>query len=87
MANIRSAIKRAKQNEKLRKHNMSLRSKLRTHIKRVVTAIDAKDKKSAQTAFKEAQPIIDSMVNKGLIHLNKAARHKERLNKKIKTLN
>ena len=86
MANIKSARKRAKQAEKTRKHNMGLRSRMRTKIKNVVSACDAGDKEAAQAAFKVAVPEIDSMVNKGIVNKNKAARHKSRLNKRVKAL-
>ena len=58
----------------------------RTYIKKVVYAIDAGDKTLAETAFKEAVPVIDSSCNKGLIHKNKAARHKSRLNQRIRSM-
>ena len=85
MANIASAKKRARQSIKLRLHNASQRSMLRTHIKNVTNAIEAKDKKAAQSAFDAAVPVIDSMVSKGIIHKNKAARHKSRLNSHVKS--
>ena len=86
MANIKSARKRARQAEKTRKHNMGLRSKMRTEIKKVVNACDAGDQKAAAAAFKDAVPVIDSMINKGIVNKNKAARHKSRLNKRIKAM-
>ena len=86
MANIASAKKRARQSIKIRLHNASQRSMLRTHIKKVTNAIEAKDKKAAKSAFEAAVPVIDAMVSKGIIHKNKAARHKSRLNTKIKAL-
>ncbi|NIV18344.1 MAG: 30S ribosomal protein S20 [Woeseiaceae bacterium] len=86
MANIKSAGKRARQAEKARKHNMGLRSLMRTKIKAVVKACDAGDKDAAAAAYKEAVPVIDSMINKGIVNKNKAARHKSRLNKRIKEL-
>jgi len=86
LANIKSAIKRARQNTKLRAHNASLRSNLRTHIKTVLKAIDEKNHEDAKSAMAITQPIIDRAVNKGIIHKNKAARHKQRLNLKIKAL-
>ncbi len=86
MANIKSAQKRARQTVKLRAHNMDLRSKLRTKIKNVINLIGQNNKEEASKAFKDAMPVIDSMVNKGIIKKNKAARHKSRLNKKIKNL-
>lgn len=86
MANIASAKKRARQSEKHRQHNASLRSMVRTYIKKVNAAIEAKDQKLAMAAYLAAQPIIDRMAHKGLIHKNKAARHKSRLMTQIKQL-
>lgn len=86
MANIASAIKRARQSEKLRLHNASQRSFLRTQMKKVVTAIEDNDREAAENAYKAAIPVIDAMVGKGIIHKNKAARHKSRLNSRLKTL-
>ena len=86
MANIKSAQKRARQAEKTRKHNMGLRSLMRTKIKNVVKACDAGDKDAAVVAYKDAVPVIDRMINKGLVTKNKAARHKNRLNKRVKAL-
>jgi small subunit ribosomal protein S20 len=57
---------------------------LRTYIKNTEKAIDDGDKKAAEDAFKQAVPIIDRMARKGMIHLNKAARHKSRLNNHIR---
>lgn len=84
MANIKSAIKRARQNTKLRKHNAAARSMLRTFIKNVAKAVEAGNKEQAQQAFAKAQPIIDKASNKGLMHKNKAARIKSRLNARVK---
>ena len=86
MANIKSAEKRAKQAVKRRAHNMASRSHLRTSIKKVLTGIGAGNKDEANAAFKAAQPVIDTMVTKGIIHSNKAARHKRELNAQIKAL-
>ena len=86
MANTRSASKRARQAEKTRKHNMGMRSMMRTRIKNVVKACDAGDKEAAQAAYKAAVPVIDSMINKGIVTKNKAARHKSRLNIRVKAL-
>jgi len=87
VANIKSAKKRARQSEKRRQHNGGLRSMLRTYIKKVVKAIAAKDATAAQAAYNTAVPIIDRIADKGIIHKNKAARHKSRLNAHIKALN
>ncbi|MCZ6565438.1 MAG: 30S ribosomal protein S20 [Gammaproteobacteria bacterium] len=86
MANIASAKKRARQAVKNRLHNASQRSKLRTKIKAVVNSIAAGDKSAAESAYKAAMPVIDSAVSKGLIHTNKAARHKSRLNTRIRVM-
>ena len=86
MANTPSAKKRAKQAEKRHSHNASLRSMVRTYIKNVIKAIDAKELEKAQTAYVLAVPVIDRMADKGIIHKNKAARHKSRLNGHIKAL-
>ena len=83
MANIKSAIKRAKTSEKQRQHNVALRSRMRTAIKKVIAASEAGNAEAATAAFKEAEPKIDTMVNKGLIHGNKAARTKSRLVKRV----
>lgn len=86
MANSAQAAKRARQAEKRRQNNAGRRSMMRTEIKKVVQAIEAGDKSAAETAFKNAAPILDSLATKGLIHKNKAARHKSRLNAKIRAL-
>lgn len=86
MANTPQAKKRAKQAEKNRARNAGQRSNLRTYIKKVLAAVNAGDKTKAAEAFKTAQPIIDSAVNKGLIHKNKAARSKSRLVAKVKSM-
>lgn len=87
MANIASARKRARQDEERRQHNQSQRTRMRTQIKRVVRAIRSGDKPGAETAYKEAAPVLDRMASKGIIHQNKAARHKSRLNRRIRALN
>lgn len=86
MANSPQARKRARQAEKRRKHNASLRSLVRTQIKKVVAAIGTGDAEQARQAYSQAVPVIDRMADKGIIHKNKAARHKSRLNAKVKAL-
>ena len=86
MANTPQAKKRARQNEKARKHNASMRSMGRTYLKKVLAAIATGDKAAAQTAYVSAVSVIDRIADKGLIHKNKAARHKSRLNAQIKAL-
>nr|WP_305800343.1 30S ribosomal protein S20 [Thiolapillus sp.] len=80
------ARKRARQAEKRRSHNAARRSMLRTHIKKVVYAIEAGDKETASAAYKAAVPVLDNAVSKGIIHKNKAARHKSRMNAHIKAM-
>lgn len=79
MANTKQAKKRVRQAEKHRQQNASMRSMLRTYIKKVVAAISSGKQQSAQDALQQATPVIDRMVTKGIIHKNKAARHKSRL--------
>ncbi|MTI12621.1 30S ribosomal protein S20 [Sansalvadorimonas verongulae] len=86
MANSPSAKKRARTQEKRRQHNASQRSMVRTYIKKVVAAVEAKNGEAATAAFAAAVPVIDRMADKGLIHKNKAARTKSRLNAKVKAL-
>lgn len=86
MANIASAKKRARQSEKRRLQNVGYRSMMRTQIKKVITAIESGDKQAASTAYSVAIPILDRMAGKGLVHKNKAARHKKHLNAQIKAL-
>lgn len=86
MANSPQARKRARQADKRRQHNASQRSEVRTSIKKVISAIATKDKEAATAAFSAAVPVIDKMANRGIIHKNKAARHKSRLSAQIKSL-
>ncbi|MGO1692371.1 MAG: 30S ribosomal protein S20 [Marinobacter sp.] len=86
MANTPQAKKRARQNENSRKHNASLRSMTRTYMKKVQAKIESGNYEEAQAAFKTAQPIMDSMVNKGIFTKNKVARQKSRMVTKIKAL-
>ncbi len=86
MANIKSAKKRARQSEVRRMRNASQRSMLRSSIRRVLKAIEAKDKAGAQAAYQAAEPLVDRYAHHGLIHKNKAARHKSRLSAKIQAL-
>ena len=86
MANIKSAKKRARQSEGRRQHNASRRSMMRTYMKKVLAAIASGDKESATAAFKAAVPVLDVAAQGGLIHKNKAARHKTRFNAQIKAM-
>lgn len=83
MANIKSSKKDVITSKNRRKNNSSRRSMIRTFIKKVRQSINAGDKQIAEDAFRKMQPIIDSHVNKGLIHKNKAARYKSNLSLRI----
>jgi len=86
LANSAQARKRVRQNEKRRQHNASLRSMMRTYLKKVISAIANGDKDKATQAYKEAVPVIDRMANKNIITANKASRHKSRLNTRIRAI-
>jgi len=86
VANSAQARKRARQAEKSRQRNASQRSMMRTKVKQVFTAIAAGDKGAAETALKDAIPVLDHMARKGLIHKNKAARYKRRFNMQVRAL-
>ena len=86
MANSPQARKRARQNDKARAHNASLRSMARTYVKKVIAAVNAGDVEAAKTALAAAVPVIDRIADKGIIHKNKAARHKSRLSAAIKAM-
>ena len=86
MANTAQARKRARQSVALNKHNSSLRSMLRTAIKRVRTAIETGDKSAAADILQKATSVIDRVADKNIIHKNKAARHKSRLSAAVKAL-
>ena len=84
MANTAQAKKRARQNDSRRLHNASLKSTLRTALKKITKAILSGDKKIAKKLFDENMPVIDKIADKKIIHKNKAARHKSRLNSALK---
>lgn len=86
MANIASARKAARQSEKRRQHNASLRSEMRSAIKRVTKAIEAGDQLAARAVLRESTKTLDSIADKKIIHKNKASRHKSRLSAAIKAM-
>jgi len=86
MANIKSARKRARQADKRRRHNVSLRSAARSAIKDVKKAITAGDKKAAVAALARSQAVIDRVAAKRIVHRNAAARQKSRLAHAIKAM-
>jgi small subunit ribosomal protein S20 len=86
VANTKSAEKAARRAETNRKRNITLRSKMRTALRKVSDAVASGKKADATAALKSAQPVIDSLVNKNVIHRNKAARHKSALSARIKAM-
>lgn len=86
MANTAQSKKRARQAVIRNEHNVPLRSRFRSAIKKVLTAIASGDKTAAQDAYKNAVSLIDKTESKGLIHKNKAARHKSRLNTRVRAM-
>ncbi len=86
MANTAQARKRVRQAVKARTRNAAQKSNFRSSIKKVLKSLADKNKEQSNSNFKEAMSIMDKLVTKGLIHKNKAARHKSRLNKHIQKL-
>jgi len=86
VANIQSAKKRARQNVGRRARNMQSRSRLRGALRKVLTAVQSGDRAAANEVYKTAVPEIDRLVGKGILHKNRAARYKSRLNAKIKAM-
>lgn len=86
MANSSQARKRTRQAERRRIRNAGHRSRVRTSVKKVVAAIEAGDREAASSALRLAEPVIDKMAAKGILHRNKAARHKRRLAARIRQL-
>jgi small subunit ribosomal protein S20 len=86
LANTKSAEKAARQSTVHRARNDGQTSQLRSAIRKATAAVKSGKHAEAVTALSEATPIIDSMVNKGIIHRNKAARHKSRLTKQVRAL-
>jgi small subunit ribosomal protein S20 len=86
LANSAQAQKRARQGEFRRRHNASFRSMVRTYLKKVIAGIQTGNYETATAAYNAAVPVIDRMADKGIIHKNKAARHKSRLNTAILAL-
>ncbi|TFH43883.1 MAG: 30S ribosomal protein S20 [Lysobacterales bacterium] len=86
MANSRQSRKRASQSEARRMQNVGMRSKMRTFIKKVVKAIESGDKKADEGDYRDAVPLIDNSAGRNMMHANKAARHKSRLNARIRAM-
>ncbi len=86
MANTAQARKRARQAEKTRKHNASLKSELRSAVKKVRKAIASGDKAAAAAQLTASQSVIDRIADKKIVHKNLASRTKSRLAQAIKVL-
>lgn len=86
MANHPSALKRARQNEKRRQNNRAYRTRVRNVIKKVNTALEAKDADGAKEALSQAIPLIDKAAGKGVYHRRNAARKISRLSRKVHAL-
>lgn len=86
MANIASAKKKARQAVKHRVRNVAQKSMIRSVIKKVVKAVEAKDKKAAESAYAEMTPVLDRYSTRNMIHKNKVARHKSRLTAAIRAM-
>jgi small subunit ribosomal protein S20 len=86
VANTKSAEKAARQAEKHRAHNVTLRSRMRSAMRKVSDALAKGNKDEAQSSYRAAVPLIDTLVNKRIIHRNQANRHKSRLAARVKAL-
>jgi small subunit ribosomal protein S20 len=86
VANTKSAEKAARQAEKHRAHNIALRSRMRSALRKVNAAIASGDPENARQSFRDAVPMIDTLVSKKIVHRNKAARHKSRLAARIRKI-
>ena len=86
MANTKSAEKAALQAEKRRTRNIVLRSRMRTAVRKVGESLAAGKKDEATARYKLAASAVDSLVNKNIIHRNKASRHKSRLAARLKAI-
>jgi len=86
MANIKSQIKRNRQNERRYQRNKAIRSEMKTRAKQAVSAAEAGDVEKAEELLKLAQKRIDMAVTKGVLHKNTAARRKARLTAQVRSL-
>jgi len=83
VANTQSAIKRAKQSERRRLRNKAVKSRVRTAIRHFAAVIESGDMAKAEEALQRAYSELDRAARKGVIHRNKAARHKARMAKQL----
>jgi len=86
VANIKSQIKRIQTNEKARLRNRSVKSELKTHVRKVHAAVSAGDKEAALAALQTASRKLDKAVSKGVIHANQAANRKSAIAKAVDSL-
>jgi len=86
LASHASAIKRAKQNERKRVRNLSIKTSVKSTIKKVRTAIEKKEVEKAQKALQKAIPLIQKARSKGVFHINSSARKISRLTREVNTL-
>lgn len=86
MANIKSQIKRIRTNEKRRLRNQSVKSELKTLVRKTREAVEAGDKDAAIEALKAASRKLDKAVSKGVIHKNQAANRKSKLAARVSKL-
>ncbi|GGI06917.1 30S ribosomal protein S20 [Egicoccus halophilus] len=86
MANIKSQIKRNRQNEARHERNKAVRSRLKTYSRRFQTAVEAGDKSAAESAFADASKALDKAANKGVIHKNNAANRKSGMAKRLQSI-
>ena len=86
MANIKSQKKRIKTAEKARIRNKAVRSELKTAVKGVRAAVEAKDVEAAEAAVKKCNRLLDKAASKGIIHKNQAAQRKSGVQKLVNTI-
>lgn len=86
MANIKSQMKRIRTNEKRRLRNQSVKSELKTLVRKTREAVEAGDKEAAEAALQAASRKLDKAVSKGVIHKNQAANRKSAISKKLNEL-
>jgi len=86
LATHKSAEKRTRQNEKRRMRNASIKTRVKTSIKEVLSAVEEKDQEKSCKALLSATKVIDSAASKGVLHKNNAARKISRLTKKVNIL-
>jgi small subunit ribosomal protein S20 len=86
LANHKSAIKRNRQNEKRSDRNRGLRTQVKSHVKKVLTAVEAKNEEDAQKSLREAEVVIAKVASKGVLHSRSASRKISGLAKKVQQM-